>query len=252
MTMVRVPVSLLLDPELTPSAKVLWMALRLRSPAGPARAASLRARSGLARPTVRDGLARLTTAGWYAAAAGEAIDRAPVGAQVTVPGDLLADCSVGALGKVLYGVLQETPQFRCPTGQFTYTGLGGLSGTSRNSVKLAVGDLVHAGWLQIRQLHQHAPVRFTLADPGVARGEAEVARARWRLEEAPFLGEGLMREYLSLLIASDDYEDNATPGFLVNPFTEERLELDRYYPTGVAFEFASPGASDSRSSARRT
>ena len=113
MTMVRVPVSLLLDPELTPSAKVLWMALRLRSPAGPARAASLRARSGLARPTVRDGLARLTTAGWYAAAAGEAIDRAPADAQVTVPGDLLADRSGGALGKVLYGVLQKTPQFRC-------------------------------------------------------------------------------------------------------------------------------------------
>src|SRR5690606_12471297 len=49
-----------------------------------------------------------------------------------------------------------------------------------------------------------------------------------------------MREYLSLLIDSDEYEDNAAPGFLVNPLTEERLQLDRYYPPGVAFEFNGP------------
>ncbi|HYF94990.1 MAG TPA: hypothetical protein VD969_22470 [Symbiobacteriaceae bacterium] len=46
-----------------------------------------------------------------------------------------------------------------------------------------------------------------------------------------------MQEYLSLLIDSDEYTDNARPGFLVNPLTGERLELDRYYPPSVAFEY---------------
>lgn len=49
-----------------------------------------------------------------------------------------------------------------------------------------------------------------------------------------------MKEFLSLVVDSDRYEDNATPGFLVNPFTRERLELDRFYPPSVAFEFNGP------------
>jgi hypothetical protein len=78
---------------------------------------------------------------------------------------------------------------------------------------------------------------FTLRNPGLERQEAEVEQAMQRLNEAPFDGEALMREYLSLIVASDQFEDNATPGFLVNPFTGEELEFDRYYPPGVAFEF---------------
>lgn len=47
-----------------------------------------------------------------------------------------------------------------------------------------------------------------------------------------------MREYLNLLVADDRFEDNAAPGFLVNPVTEERLQFDRYYPLhNVAWEF---------------
>ncbi len=56
-----------------------------------------------------------------------------------------------------------------------------------------------------------------------------------------------MREYLTLLVDSDDFEDDASPGFLVNPFSDERLELDRFYPPGAAFEFNGPqhyGATD--------
>lgn len=34
--------------------------------------------------------------------------------------------------------------------------------------------------------------------------------------------------------------DNAAPGFLVNPLTDERMELDRFYPPAVAFEFNGP------------
>jgi len=53
-------------------------------------------------------------------------------------------------------------------------------------------------------------------------------------------GEFLMKRYLDLRIASDEYVDNAHPGFLVNPGTGELLEYDRLYLQGVAFEFDGP------------
>lgn len=95
---VQVPVSLLLDPELTASAKLIWMVFRLRAHPGPVDPALLEARSGLSRPTVLKGLAQLAATGWYSAACCDhtaAIVRAPLDARVTVPGDLLADRRVG-------------------------------------------------------------------------------------------------------------------------------------------------------------
>jgi hypothetical protein len=46
-----------------------------------------------------------------------------------------------------------------------------------------------------------------------------------------------MKELLSLLVDSNEFEDNARPGFLINPKTGERLELDRYYTNVAAFEY---------------
>lgn len=240
---VQAPVSLLMDQSLSASAKVIWMVSRLHAPVGPTGPTLLQTCSGLSRPTTLKGLAQLTAAGWYAAARGEraaAIDRAPAGATVSVPGDLLADRSVGARARVLYGLLQVTPAFQGRSGRVTYPHLSRLVGASPNTVKAAVRELAQAGWLQAAQCHRLAPVRFSLGHPALARSEAEVARVRRRLEKAPFLGEALMREYLSLLVASDHFEDDATPGFLVNPFTDERMQLDRFYPPGVAFEFNGP------------
>jgi hypothetical protein len=37
-----------------------------------------------------------------------------------------------------------------------------------------------------------------------------------------------------------DFEDNATPGFLINPLTGEEMQLDRFYPPGVALEYNGP------------
>lgn len=50
-----------------------------------------------------------------------------------------------------------------------------------------------------------------------------------------------MKELLNVIVADDTFQDNARPGFLVNPLTTERLEFDRWYPTaGVAIEFNGP------------
>lgn len=178
--------------------------------------------------------------GWCSGDYSAPVDRAPSDARAFVPVDLLTDCRVGVQARVLYGVLQLTPEFRNPTGQFSYAHLSSLTHASLTTVRLAVGELVQTAWLRATQLNHRAPIHFSLQNPVTARIEADVTRARQRLEEAPFLGEALMREYLSLLADSDDFEDNAAPGFLVNPFTDERMELDRFYPPGVAFEFNGP------------
>jgi hypothetical protein len=67
--------------------------------------------------------------------------------------------------------------------------------------------------------------------------EAELAEMKRHLESADFKGEALMKEWLSLRVASKDYADNVRPGFLENPQSGENLEFDRWYFCGVAFEF---------------
>lgn len=221
---VRVPISVLLDAELTASEKVVWMVLRLHPAAGPALA---EAGSGLTRGTVLQGIARAA-----------AYRLTPGGPQVGVPGALLAERAVGAQAKVLYGLLQVTPNFRGQTGQFTYPALCALTHLGPNTLKRAVADLVSGRWIRITQASRRRPIEFTLGSPELVRSRAEASGAEKRLNRARFGGEAIMQEYLSLLIDSDQFTDNARPGFLVSPLTGERLELDRFYPQAkVAFEF---------------
>ncbi len=236
-TAVYAPVSLLLNPDLTPSAKVLWMALRHNGSVG---VTQLAACSGLTRPTVRTGLAQLFAAGWCTAGElGPAcmLNPAPSAARVLVPDGLLADTRVGAQAKVLYGALQGTPGFRKGAGQFTCPGLCQWMQSNPKTVRRAVRELVNARWLRVRQESRKAPVQFTLGHPEANSPVSQVEIVRRRLKRAPYGGEAIMREYLSILVDSKHFEDDAAPGFLVNPLTQERLQFDRFYPPGVAFEF---------------
>jgi hypothetical protein len=74
----------------------------------------------------------------------------------------------------------------------------------------------------------------------VRRHLAVLVECGLRLGRAAFKGEAIMREWLSLIVNRDDYEDNARPGFLVNPLTNEKMEYDRFYPPSVALEFNGP------------
>ena len=235
-SLIQVPVSLLLDPGQTAATKVVRIALRQYANAGPA---ELERRTGLSRHTVLRGKGR--------AIAG---NRASGGPRVNVPAALLADRTVKAQAKVLYGLLQVTPNFGGRGGQFTYTTLCALTRLGRNTLKRAVAQLVGAGWLQTNQRSRVSPLQFTLGNPELAQSEAEAEVAGRRLKRVRFGGEAIMQEYLSLLIDSDEFTDNARPGFLVNPLTSERLELDRFYPPKVAFEFH--GAQHFRSTGRFT
>jgi hypothetical protein len=63
------------------------------------------------------------------------------------------------------------------------------------------------------------------------RLRARISAIRRKVRKAEHRGE-------TVLVALDDYEDNASPDLLLNPYTRELMELDRYYPTaGVAVEY---------------
>jgi hypothetical protein len=237
-TAVKAPGSLLLDPTLSPSAKLIWLVSSLQTV--PVSRPLLQSRSGLSVPTITKAQAQLGAAGWYSASSdGPTIAPSAVSSNETclLPSDLLEDLRVGIRARVLYGVLQLTPGFRKRAGHFTYVSLSHLTGAGLTATKHAVAELVKTGWLQTVQANKHSPVKFSLGGPKGARGKLAVAEVRRRLQPTAYGGETLMREYLSLLIDSEDYIDNATPGFLRNPFTNEFMELDRYYSSSVAFEF---------------
>jgi len=224
----KVPTALLMDENLAATAKLLWMIHQLcsRGDQGPICTGQLEARSGLARNTVLRGMAQLQGADW--------LPVAPAGQQpgtLGVPADLLLDSRVELQGKLLYAILGLTP------GQFAWSGLSQLTGASVTTLKKAIISLRGTGWLRISQKSRYAPIHFTLLDPVAERREQERCLAEQRLNNAKFKGEAIMREYLSLIADSDEYEDDATPGFLVNPFTGEEMQFDRYYPPTVAYEF---------------
>lgn len=191
---IRVPAALLWDAALSPAAQLIWMVLRLDAPGG-FRVGSLARRTGLSRITVMKALKVLAATGWLPSGPGKG--GASANEVVTIPAGLLVDRRVSVRGRVLYGHLQLLAGFRHPSGRFTHADLCRLTGDHPKTVKAAVRDLAAAGWLQIARKNRSAPCEFSLRDPDAERSLAEVAQARRRLERAPFLGEALMREYLS-------------------------------------------------------
>lgn len=218
----QVPVPFLMSRSETAPAKLVWLALRLNPAAGPA---DLEAMTGLSRHTVLSVAGRDRPRGLG------------TGPRVKLPAALLADRSVGARAKLLYGLLQAPPHFRGQTGECTYTALCAQTQLCRNTLKAGIAELAGAGWIETSQAHQKALIKFTLTTPERRRVRSVVARAGHRLDRARFTGEALMQEYLTLLIDADNFTDNYRPGFLTNPLTGERLELDRFYPPHTAFEF---------------
>lgn len=235
--LVEAPVALLLDRELTPPAKLLWLAFRAQSE--PAPHTALAEMLGITRATVRKSEWLLRVSGWYWPSSG-VLDPSPKGPRVTIPFGLLSEPAIRPWAKLLYGMLQMVPSFQGGSGEFTYKTLGAQARLSVPTVRRSIAELCGTGWIETEQANQVAPIKFTLRNPDRARGRAEVAEAWRRIKRTRNRAEAVMCEYLSLLIDSDEYTDNARPGFLVNPNSGERLELDRYYPGIAAFEYNGP------------
>lgn len=234
LTGVKVPARLLLDRRLPSTARFLWLVLQLCAPdeRAPRR---LHERSGLARHTVRRALAALDLAGWLSGNP-DPRDGDPVG-HASFPPDLLLAKEVGVPAKLIYGALQLLPGFHHQSVQFTLAALGELTGLTPVPVREAVRQLEHHCWLQLVQRTKFSPIDCRLRNPVVERRVDEVTLVDLRLREAKYRGEAIMQEFLSMLVDSDEFEENARPGFLINPYTGERMEFDRYYPPRVAFEF---------------
>jgi len=233
---VRIPDRLLLDRGISKSAKLIWLHLRL-SPEGiknPPPIRLLEQDVGLSRPTIRNALDQLGRAGWLGSKI--TADRT----WASIPRALIKERSLGATAILAYGVLQLTPGFRFPGGHFTYDQLRDLTGAAPKTWSAAIKELRGLQWVRTWRGEQNGPSYFTLENPDLDHKRREVAAAQRRLEKARFRGEALMREYLSLIVNSDEFQDDATPGFLVNPTTGEKIQFDRFYPPDVAFEFNGP------------
>lgn len=234
---VSVPARILLNQELSGSAILLWCILRLCAHGAPR--ARLPALSGLSRPTVSSALAQLRAGGWLTpdGQPTSPADSQPLRA-VYLPSDLLLAPELSVRAKLLYGYLRLTPRFHGSTGVTTIAQLSETTGHTLATIRYAIQELCEYAWLEIAQANKFEPIHFTLRNPVAALREQDVARAQERLDLLKHKGEALMREFLSLIIDSNEFEDNATPGFLINPYTGEEMQFDRYYPwAGVAFEF---------------
>ena len=101
------------------------------------------------------------------------------------------------------------------------------SSLGRHRVVRACRILGKAGWLNL--IKQGRTIRPVGAVPTVLQ-EKMIAELKTRLSMAQFKGEFLLKSALDLWVDSDNFVDNARPPFLINPLTDEPLEIDRYYP----------------------
>jgi len=229
-----VPFSVLNESSHSANTLLIWLLLD-RQPSGtasPLTNTRLGKLSGLDPETIAAARARLTQAPLAPCSA------RPQRSCAAIPWLLLTSADVSAIARLLYGRLQGVPNFDHQGGSFTYAALSRLTGISDDALRRAVAELVATGWLTIAQANRKSPLNFTLRNPVSARIRARISSIRRRVRSAQPRGEALLREFLTLLIALDQYEENAAPDFLINPYTGELMELDRYYPTvGVAVEF---------------
>lgn len=239
---IQVPEALLRSQELLPSAKLVWVALYLHSHMKPRERCTktcLTEMTGLSRPTVYKCLAALRFHGWYPLE--ESRDKELQGLSATIYSDLFLDTSLSVWARLFHGLLQLTSSFiNNKTDEFKYSSLSKELRIGLKSVHKAIGQLVRNGWLVMKQAHQLAPITLTIHHPIREQYEIMMTRAKKNLQNAKHTGEALMKEFLSLLVTSDDYMDNVKPGFLRNINTDGLLEFDRYYPNVIAFEFNGP------------
>ena len=229
-----VPLNVLNSTTHSASTRLIWLLLGLRSSGAPSSLTDIRLRklSGLDRKTIAAARATLAQAP-LATCYGR-----PHASCAAIPVALLTTAEISVGARLLYGQLQGVPDFDNQVGSFTYGTLSHLTGTSVDPLKRAVAELVAAGWLMIAQANRKSPLSFTLRDPVSTRLRARISVIRRKVRKAQHRGETLLCEFLNVLVALDDYEDNASPDLLLNPYTRELMELDRHYPTaGVAVEY---------------
>lgn len=146
---------------------------------------------------------------------------------IVIPAELARSREISRTGKILYlAALADRPQ--------SIRELAEVAGVDSGHASRVCAELVKTGWMRMDgSTRKRLPMP---AMPAVLQ-EQRARRLSKLLELVPQKGEFLMKCWLDLLVASDDFVDNARPGFLRNPTSGDVLEFDRYYLEGVAFEF---------------
>ncbi|MDB4895795.1 MAG: hypothetical protein JWN15_2057, partial [Firmicutes bacterium] len=139
------PASILLAPNLSPAAKIIWACHRPEESSAPS-TNTLVGRSSLTPATVRRALAELSGGDWLASRS--QISGNAVQPHVTMPIGLLADTDLDLQAKLLYGAAR----------------------------KLAL-----TGWLDLSQENRASPIEFTLGDPVAERWGIMIAQMGERL-----------------------------------------------------------------------
>ena len=154
---------------------------------------------------------------------------------VELPSEIVlsADVPAGALRLYAIMLVHSDDKHCC---RFRRSVLAEIAGLSEMTCRKYIEILKNQGYITSMGSGQ-----FSILDAAETFWLGRLEQVKRRLARSQFLGEAIMREWLNLLVASDRFEDNARPGFNVNPLTDERFEYDRYYPElGVAFEFNGP------------
>lgn len=240
----RVPIRLatLLDPNLTMAAKLVWLGLQMNEPnlkererRSPTR---LQKKTGVSRPTVRRALASLSQR--RSGGSGSQIPNLH-GIKIRVSPDLITNKSLSPLARVLYCQLLGLVRYKSARVLSSFKAIAQAVQMQPRTVSQGVRSLVDAGWLAISREHPRAPIHISFSDPKIARRNAEVRRARQRLEKSQYLGETLALLWCDSLVECKNYEDDYFPDAFTNPLTNELLQSDRYYFTHkVAIEFNGP------------
>lgn len=257
---VPVPVDLVLDQNLPAEVRYLYMLLLTRC--RPRRAGSghlltctmtmteMAELSGFtARRTLRGCLRHLRRGGWLSVKKRPGnhpsryyMQAAPGTSPPTVlPISLIQHHTLSPVSKVIYGIIASlcgsVSSVEIKQKELArFAGIGGV-----NTVRKRIGELSRLGWLEISHQGSSRTYSYAPLDPHLAWRKYKLGRVRARLRRETHKGEALMKEMLSVVIADDRFQDNARPGFLLNPMTRERLEFDRWYTdAGVAFEFNGP------------
>jgi hypothetical protein len=186
LSQIRVPMSLLLDQQLTPADKLVWMIMRLdkrdkhiRKLTSPTRLAR---RTGLSRATIYTCCERLTSAEWVVAEEPIIKPKTQLICYVNMPAKLLTDKELKPRDKVMYGILQSTQFFHWKIGKIIYLELSKYVQMCVTTVRCAVKALAQAHWINARQVNQLAPIYYELDDPQITYYRQKYAEIQRQLD----------------------------------------------------------------------
>lgn len=100
------------------------------------------------------------------------------------------------------------------------------AGLSHSSASRACANLAHRGWVRIEQVSREKRI-WAVVPEAVQVRQAALLSTVYSMQ--PYKGEFLLKVLLDSHVLSHKYVDNARPKWLVNPTTEEQMEIDRLY-----------------------